>query len=125
MKFGQVNRQKRRKKTSSPPVKYNNQLNDGDRREKAPKNKYILLKKESEEGLRRGLLGCDTTRDNFFLTSRVIRNRVERCTENGIVCVGCTMRFQEVHRVRPKSGWLLSYDLKGVSAAIVAGWLDY
>ena len=30
------------------------------------------------------------------------------------------MRFQGVHRVWPKSGWLLSYGLKGVSAAMVA-----
>jgi hypothetical protein len=30
------------------------------------------------------------------------------------------MRFTGVHRIRPISGWLLSYGLKGVSAAMVA-----
>jgi len=31
------------------------------------------------------------------------------------------MRFQGVHHFWPKSGWLLSYGVKGVSAAIVGG----
>ena len=31
------------------------------------------------------------------------------------------MRFLGVHRIWQNSGWLLSYGLKGVSAAMVAG----
>ncbi len=31
------------------------------------------------------------------------------------------MRFQGIHCIRPKSGWLLSYGSKGVRAAMVSG----
>ncbi len=57
-------------KKASSPDKYNNQLKDGDSREKRKHaveigNKFCW-KKESEEGPRGGFLGCDTTVTKFL-----------------------------------------------------------
>ena len=85
--------------------------------------KYVLLKNESEEGLQRGFSGCGMRRNtnssqNFFSPS----TEWSTALKGYYVCrVGCTMHFQGIHRVQPKSGWLLSYSQKAVLAAMAKG----
>ncbi len=80
--------------------------------------KYVLLKKGEWVGSVKRILGL----------WHEVWQKFSPSTPSGalpwkgyyVCCVGCTMRFQGRHHVRPKSGWLLSYSLKGVRAAMVA-----
>ena len=99
-------------KKDCSPVKYNNKLKDGNRQEKRKCTVKIgkKLKKGEWGGSARRILGLWP---KSYKISSHLGNWVHRCPEKGIVCVGCTMRFQGVHRIVPKSGWFLSFGCFG------------